>query len=1518
MMSGDDFIYSAISDDNMNAFDLNVIASTLASTDKLVRQNKQQKEENDRLREKIASLRESALQLKTLYETEVSKAARAEAQLTSYANQCKQLEERCLIADSDKINADLILMERLAEKDRQQEDKEHRYQSLITDLIRYFSLPYDPVDSSKKRELKQHMATVDLLNLPDDVKAFIQQAPNHRSKRRKGRTRSVAMVDQESQTTAAEMRNGSTNTLPTKPERPELRDCGTDAPEMVEVVQTSEQQEKQEPPVSKTFCDKATMHSMSTITRATCTSVFIKRVDVGVNFPEVTHKSVDEILRECVPLPPLLLSPIAEILPLCESVGTQTDSPRVGAAAGVQSVEKPSLVTCGTMTNLRNIRKRIDYRAADGGMTPFQQQYTSVAEQLFGKIKKEDYHASPGFGFDAAEDSFGSMHPHLSTIWTLLGESIFMLLSSGRRFDSQCYNMLNEQLATIRDMIEADGRRESEFMSTMFSNVRATVVAAAGYGKDRGNSTLAPNIATSASVGPREVSPERGAACATTGAQDERSSIALEKEDQVVRPALPTKEISNRDAEVVLVEQITTNAPEPQITRNVNDEPRIDDGKCLLISTVLELNLIEYFCVLSVAQSIGTNGTDTVSKNCSEEISCSLPLPSPKKASPVLGEEVDRIALQLQAMEEGEADLSTVTVTDQVGPIAPDDNPPKRLTTPAQQDVMEATSVPVPEVTCTPPEQTPSVPRPSTPPAEVTVTSSYYPSNTTATFVSPIKVKETNQLVKDQFKTPTQPPISKRKLRVRRSDEASSSVLSPASKRLRLSSPEPNSGRLSPTTEFLLEDDWDQKFSCIKAAMMGTLNDVHSRPLSPIGDQCEELLDLNMEEAIVEDVPFTMVEEDSTPKDVTEAEAIETVLAKDTTVTAAKLSIDSTIEENHSKATSSVEQENLENVSEDNAPSERRKAEDKVEDSTGEIAEQKQAEAFIETTPLNVESSLNDIPPDVSTEGATPPNALEDGELMEEQVDDLDVSGELVIDIDPEDCTPVWDSPMSPPVHETGLSVETNCPPTDSPLSPPLPSDREPSATAIPPRIPLFHVALHQQLQQQVHDRKEPIYKFIALYDSQRFTARTKPQEQQVLQKLSEILAAYLANPEWTETVVNDTLAAVLDCSHDVRLISVAILDMVVSCGDITVNVICSPPAPPLPLTQQKLILVVRHLGYGLGTLEDVLMRELDRRMFQLKGDTLPVSSLIALTFLYIGLEDSKPSETPWKRQYNVRLYIYKCMYYFGFKCLPLIYYVLRAFPFALPKQGSPHYDNADAMIGTIRTILMNVNYNEKCVGTSDASLFRKRELLWLLRNTYGYQQASPTYDELVVNLVEKIRANKLRNVAHALILVAKRKGYDWARVHIIQRRIYPLLNDYLKQFELMRASSFIECSTSAVPIPGSSSSMLAESLDDRIVACIFTIASIMKTQPSNEDASRVMQIFTTIVQLAEGNRAIQEEAIAGLIKFSRFGLVDVFQRLSSWVPTYPISDRIKLMLTTMINRKPPQFWKQLMENRIV
>ncbi|XP_058123695.1 uncharacterized protein LOC131294459 [Anopheles ziemanni] len=1553
-MSGEDFIYSAITDDNVGTFDLNAIASKLASTDKLVRESKQQQEENDRLRKKISSLRETALEIKNLYEAECAKSGRIEEQLATALNQCRELEQRCSEAENDRVNTGLLLKERIAEYDRQIETNEARYRAIVCDLVHFYSHDLQqgaqPCDSAVRwKELKVHAGTAKKLDLPEEVRQFFSQnhPPAHASSRSKRKKR-PDMCDQECQTAedTGEPRM--------------LRTSGTNTDVPYPAPRSEPQVEK------KTFCDKGTMHStMSTITRSTCTSAFIKRVDVGVNFPEITHKSVDEILRECVPLPPLLLSPIVEILPLRRSVEIQTER-STGETVVQNIVEKPQLVSCSTMTSLKNIRKRIDYRKTDGGGPPggmerggFQQQYINIAEQLYAKkIKKEEHMSSmtpPSVGF-GPDDTFGRMHPHLSTIWTLLGETIFSLMGSpGRRFDGQCYSMINEQLATIRDMIEADGRRESELMSAMFSNVSATVEAAAGYGKQRVRLTRVPPEQEP----PPSPVPQSPARCFP--ADDCSASPA----GNFAEHCTHVRQVDNLLSPAVVEETEAVNVPPPAPTIGASCSTRQtkDISKAVSASTTPnttatpQTNGQSFNANVQLVDEMETNVAPSTDDVDSLEIKRSEAASKP--VSKMMDEENDRIAEELRQMEEGEDDTRhpSNTTGDSSGtcvlaaPIAslPEESPVERLLIAGSTIISPTTErIGLSSLGLAP---TPTEPRPSTPPRTAEANTS------TATFVSPIKVKETNDLVKDQFKTPTQPPISKRKLRIRRSGEPPAALPpSYSPKRPRLDSPSESaspsppsaaSGRISPTTEFLLEDDWDTKFSSIKAAMFSAIESPSYRPLSPIADRIDLDEENDGEGIVVEGVDLELEEEENG------AQQEEKELPKEREAEGGPL----------------VEAESVEIV-----PTIERIEDGKADSGKGteEVAMKKDSKVD-ESLPMDNHNSTGSSPSPECTVVATravandpvtageakaeEPSALDEKTSKEsdkivekeptadvkeklENVQDIAKMSELE-----SPASPDWDSPMSPPAHETGIdtpiisttsststSESVYC--LDSPLSPPPAASPVDIDTSVPPPrvIPLDHVHLHHCKQQA----RGPLDQAIECYKIERrsevvnaHAGRLNAEEQSSMQQLTEAFKRYVKSP-WTEAAVAEAVGKVVAISQDGRMIARGLLETSLSHhGDLLVNLECSPPAPPIPVTQQKLVLLVRHLTPHLThePFDRVMMRELDRRVFQLKAaesSGVPMlPGLIALTFLYIGLEDSKPpTVVPWHRTYSVRLYLFKCLYYFGYKCLPLVYYVLRAFPFALPKKGSPNYDNADAMISTIRTILMNTNYNESANGGgggggggggNDLGLYKKRELFALLTYHYGYQPGSPTYDELVVNLIEKIRANRLRNVPHALILVAKRKGYEWARQNIIQKRLYPLLNDYLKLLDLMNSSG----GTAAVPATAGCPADLA-GLDERIVACIFTISSIMKTHPPQEDVSGVMQIFTTIVQLARGNQKIQEEAIAGLLKFSRFGHADIFERIRHWQPTYPVSDRVRLMLATLVHRKNLPFWKQLIQRKIV
>ncbi|ETN62713.1 hypothetical protein AND_005585 [Anopheles darlingi] len=1427
-MSEEELIFSAIGSDNVNHFDLNVIANTLASTDRLVRQNKQQREENDKLKEKIVALRESALQIKTLYETESAKVARYDGQIESYASQLRELERQKMNAESDRLVAEDKLLKLQTNSERRIEQNTRRYHAICCDMVRLcLPQPYTtnqppPELMSKARDLVEHFTNAEKQGLPiqDDVRESIQQlAFKNRKRKRLGRK---DCHDKECQTvpTNGGMREKAINTDP-YPIRPIVHHCATDVADLEPVPIVPEQK--------KTVCDKSTMHAMTTITRATCTSAFIKRIDFGMNFPEVTHKSVDEILRECVPLPPLLLSPIKEIVPLRNTIETQTEA--LGSSR--------QLVSCGTMTGLKNIRKRIDYRA------------TSPTEPLEGLrtfIKKEEH----------ADER--AAHPHLATLCRLLGETIYTMMETGRRFDMQRYNMLYEQLTIIRSMLEEDGRRESMLMSAMFSNVRDPVVGRAtetGYRKDSRTPFVATNP-IAVNIG-----------CVTSNDEGSSDSSGAEELCSVdatsavlPEPAVPFATIPEAEVEATFIPTIITK------------ETSVDDS--------VSLPQPEVRRVEEDAQSITTVNEEkaVAGTKQSETELVTLLSTTTTTASPVEEDAMDddRIAQELRLMEEG------------------DDGPAKQVDIATDCVTEEQASMPTPSSASTA-DQTP--PRPSTPPSPRSPRSPPSPqtsrsTTSTATFVSPIKVKETNELVKDQFKTPTELPIGMRKkLRIRRSSEALSGVSHPF-KRPRLES-STSSGRLSPTsTEFLLEDDWDAKFSLMRAqlAPIGVTSLCGLTPLSPIHDQSSD---------------------ESEKEEEQEDEALE-ALETDQMIENVSLEVDVPLESSREATSESDTGTNVMIESSPEAPIVREETHETmspaspdplpVDDAKMPI-QGKVIETLEQTIVVSPENIVEDsVVPQSPMSPLPPPPCSSDQKLQILHIETLSPASP--------DAEPL-DVPHSP------ITLDV---PLESPLSPPIPStssaDTEPP---LPLRIPLVHEASQLMGKQagSKHGTTGPLFRAIEEYSNEsrheiirRMAGELQPEAKSAKEAITAMIQRYMDSSEWTEDTVRETSKVVLERCQDATLIAQSVLDLIVSRGDIITNMNFTPPAPPLPGTQQKLVLLVRWIGRELRTLDRIILQDLNRRVFTFKSESVPLAGLLALTYMYVALEDSRPVER--RRINTARLYIFKCLYYFGFKCIPLIHVVLRAFPLTLPRMGSANFDNSDTLVNTIRTVLMNMKYGDetKTKGVT-AAFYRKRDLFNLLNTHYGYQRGSPTYEELLVNLMDKLRANRLRNVSYSLILVAKRNGFEWARKHIIQNRLHPLLSEYMRQFE-----QSCRAGGNAERAEATNSSSMAVGLDERIVACIFAVSSILKTQPSDEDVTGMMQIFTTIVQLAHRHPMIQEAAIAGLMRFSRFGQVAIYERISMWYPTHQISDRLKLMLTTMVHRKNSTFWNMLAKNRVV
>lgn len=1419
-MSAEEFIYSVINSDNVAQLDLNVIANTLASADSLIQRIKAQQVENEGLKEKISSLRSSALQIKQLYEAEVGKNQGIVQRGEDYVRKVQELEGRVAAAENARVNAELQGKETVAELERKAEHWMGRYDGLAMDMVRNCCLLADngllPAEQlGKYRDWKCHVQGMvqDGKEVPEDVLSCLSKKRSSSSLARKKRKSEAECRDQGTMTAGPSYCSIGVNAVE---EKPRSADSSTST-EGLEPAKTqysiTDDVFPVEPQPKKVFADKSTMYSSSTVTRSTCTSAFIKRVDVGVNFPEVVPKSISEILRECVIELPSLLSPILDEIPIRkESASTQTDS-----------ADKPPLVTTGTNTTLRNIRRKVDYvRKADG----------LLVNNLLSFIKKEESISPVGSLQNLPAAVFQSdpsdVNPQLTHIWGLLGETMFRLLGTGRMFDSQCYSIINERIAMINSLIESESRRGTAMMSEVFAAAATMASDKAGEvgGKKRAVVGEEPVVSRGKSMDEYEED--------AVGMHEEEDSNGPWES----QPPLPDEEVEPQEDDVVRDEETQTEV--------------IPSGSQISVAVVeAAMNTEESSAMAAAADDVpeATSSASVSNQTKEQDESPSSPKPprespipdeiSPEAPSPQNDESVDFCSL----MESGSgaveicANSSATKDADEQLPQLQDEEPDEIANELRQmeegvakepeldrlqpclirvRDIEQVETKHYLDVVCeeesshtTDDESDLHMTIVETSPNRLSVSSSCTSIGSNGTLISPIKVKETNELVKDQFKTPTSPAISKRKLRERTEGGPS------------------KRGRLSPTTESLLEDDWDHKFSRIKNYF--TL----PSGLNPIKDgsggsrTTQEYFELD-----------ELWGDEDDDGDEGEEKKGEFGMPCEQLLQPLRLDTSSAV-----------------NVA--------------VSDSPESPTEEPSATSISSwdgfKRPLNVDVTRPTVPPSTLSNTPASPDAAS------AFLDDSPMSP--IADEEPRSprCFSELESPMSPPPESRSTIYTEPVEPRNIPLENPLAS-----------RI--------------LTEASTPMGKAIACYKRERraevlnkITPNACKKEKKLIQELVSVIMAYVKD-EWTAENVDIRSKELLNVSGDTRVIAQAIVDCIMSLTeDLVIDVQCSPPAPPLPKATQKVVLLAKTLNEVLFTLDRILLQEVDRRVFNLKSDKTDLAAITALTYLYVGIADCN-------RLYGctARMYIYKCLYYFNYKGLPLIYYVLKAFPHALPKKASAFFDNSDAMVSTIRTVLMNINYMEKSTHP-EAALYKKCELQKLLKYFYGYQHGSPTYAELITNLIEKIKANKLKNVDYCLILVAKRQGYEWAKRHIVQKHLYPLLNDYLKRIETVQGTH-----------------------DDQIRCLIFCISAILKTQPNYEDVTGVMQIFGSIIQRTDGNQRLQEAAVAGLMRFTRFDYADIYEWLCKWRPSYEVSGRIKLMLATFVHRKDERFWKQLGQRKFV
>ncbi len=375
-------------------FDMEILTS-MTNTDLLIRLIKDQAEETVALRNQLASLNSSAMQMKHCYTTEKKKNDHIESENQQLQSRVKTMEAKISLLDNSLLNNTAIHEQRTAELENQ----------LVTASRQIIS---------QRNILKaNHLCSKDSHQHYTNAKEFL---------RRRGEIVVEDMKDVK---------------ISSKKKKPAA---------MVDAATMTDECDKLKSKEVKTFCDKSTMHSpmVSTTTRGTTTSTFIKKVDVATNFPDPIAIEVDEIFRIMIDDMPPVITPI-EDLPL-KSTCSQT--------------EPQSQLNCsvGTMTRIRNVRRQINYA------TDHPQSSSPTSNPLY-RVKKEKVDDML-FNLDYPNHTAGGtpINRELTHLWQMLGQMIFTIIGTGEVFNhSNNMNLINDNLNQIRRVIEIETQPEEQF-----------------------------------------------------------------------------------------------------------------------------------------------------------------------------------------------------------------------------------------------------------------------------------------------------------------------------------------------------------------------------------------------------------------------------------------------------------------------------------------------------------------------------------------------------------------------------------------------------------------------------------------------------------------------------------------------------------------------------------------------------------------------------------------------------------------------------------------------------------------------------------------------------------------------------------------------------------------------------------------------------------------------------------------------------------------------------------------------
>lgn len=240
--------------------------------------------------------------------------------------------------------------------------------------------------------------------------------------------------------------------------------------------------------------------------------------------------------------------------------------------------------------------------------------------------------------------------------------------------------------------------------------------------------------------------------------------------------------------------------------------------------------------------------------------------------------------------------------------------------------------------------------------------------------------------------------------------------------------------------------------------------------------------------------------------------------------------------------------------------------------------------------------------------------------------------------------------------------------------------------------------------------------------------------------KLRKSIKLFL-DEEWsiesTELCIN-----CLSKNPNVHVLSLAILETLDDHGLDEISFEFTPPAPPLPTYQQKLILLARKLEPLIPGLPIKILEGLEQRLFSWDVGQLDMDSLSNYSYFYAALVDLFLGGN-----YSILFhFIYKSIYFHGYKAIQMAFVILKSCPLTLPKkcyflkgaETDLKYNEIDPLVLTVLQILTNTECCNNKMHESYA--IRTHEMFKYMPRHYGFPLNFLNSGQILKLLVDHIQ----------------------------------------------------------------------------------------------------------------------------------------------------------------------------------